>query len=229
MTRNSMTVLLLFLLTLSLKAQSKILKNPDPHRFDKEINYFVQYDQKNSFPENAVLFVGSSSIRMWKTHLAFLNLPVINRGFGGAHISDVLFFYDELVKKYRPKLIVFYAGDNDIAAGKPLARVVNDFKTFVQKVKQDLPETRVIYLPIKPSVLRWKFWPEMHNTNQKIREICKAKAFLTFAGTDSLLLKDNGQPDASLFIEDGLHLNAAGYEKWNAYLRPLLHSLYKVK
>jgi len=219
-------LILVFVHTVLL-AQNKPPANPDPHRFDKEINAFIMYDQKNSFPENAILFVGSSSIRIWKTHLAFPEFPVINRGFGGAHISDVLFFYDQIVKKYQPQIIVFYAGDNDIAAGKPVDQVVSDFKKFVQKVKSDLPSIRIIYLPIKPSILRWKFWPAMDKANQIIKSICLQDELLEYIDTAGALLAAGGQPDKNLFISDGLHLNAKGYQKWNAILLPVLQKKYK--
>jgi len=218
-------LILIFVHTVLL-AQNKPAANPDPHRFDKEINAFIEYDQKNSFPEQAILLVGSSSIRMWKTHLAFPEFPVINRGFGGAHISDVLFFYEQIVKKYQPQIIVFYAGDNDIAAGKSIDQVVSDFKKFMQKVKTDLPSTPIIYLPIKPSVLRWKFWPAMNKANQIIKSICLQDEWLEYVDTASALLASDGQPDNHLFISDGLHLNAKGYQKWNAILLPVLKKTY---
>jgi hypothetical protein len=97
----------LILLLQSIQCQDKTAINPDPKRFVNEIEAFIDYDAKNSFPKDAVLFVGSSSIRLWKTHQAFPKIPVINRGFGGAHISDVNYYYDSIVKKYQPKLVVF--------------------------------------------------------------------------------------------------------------------------
>ncbi len=86
-------------------AQSNV-KNPDPVRFKNEINEFTKWDTKNSFPEHAILFVGSSSIRFWKSHDSFPDYPIINRGFGGSHISDVLYYYDQVIKKYQPSIFV---------------------------------------------------------------------------------------------------------------------------
>ncbi|HKK45627.1 MAG TPA: hypothetical protein VJ964_08900, partial [Balneolaceae bacterium] len=96
------------------KAQAPV-KDPDPQRFQQEIDNFKLWDAKNSYPNQAILFVGSSSIRFWKSHDAFPNYPVINRGFGGAHISDVQHYYRQVIGKYHPSIIVFYCGDNDIA------------------------------------------------------------------------------------------------------------------
>ncbi len=218
------TALLLILLAFGIFAQSQV-KNPDPLRFEKEISYFKNYDAKNSFPQKAVLFVGSSSIRLWKTRLSFPAFPVINRGFGGSHISDVLYFYDVIVKKYKLAVIVFYAGDNDVAAGKSVEQVFNDFKTFLSRVKKDMPKTKVIYLPIKPSILRWKYWDEMEKVNKKVLELSRNEKNLFYSDLASVLLKD-GEPDPELYIEDGLHLNEKGYEKWNKALRSTLQKLY---
>ncbi|WP_456408963.1 GDSL-type esterase/lipase family protein [Caldithrix abyssi] len=225
MHRASFLGLILFLLIAPGLVQAQSVADPDPQRFVKEIDHFIRYDQKNSFPQKAVLFIGSSSIRLWKTHLAFPEIPVINRGFGGSHISDVLFYYEKLVKKYQPQTIVFYAGDNDIAAGKSVEQTVADFKTFVAKVKKDLPFTKIIYLPIKPSLLRWNFWPAMQKVNQAISNICAADSMLKYVDTASVLLDDSGKPDSTFFMEDGLHLNEKGYQKWNARLSPILNRL----
>ncbi len=101
-------------------------KDPDPHRFDTQIQQFIEWDEKNSFPEDAVLFIGSSSIRLWPTRISFPDQTIINRGFGGAHISDIIFFIEETVLKYQSPVIVFYCGDNDIAAGKSSEQVFKD-------------------------------------------------------------------------------------------------------
>ena len=131
----------------------------DPARWEKDISQFEAWDRQNSPARESVLFVGSSSIRMWPTRVDFPDLPVINRGFGGAHISDVNAFTERVVLPYAPRIIVFYCGDNDIKAGKSIARVVGDYRAFVDVIHRALPETRIIYLPIKPSVSRWKWWP----------------------------------------------------------------------
>ena len=139
--------------------------DPDPNRFGKDIESFVAWDSKNAVPADPILFVGSSSIRMWKTRESFPDLPVINRGFGGSHISDVIHFTDRIVLPYAPKLIVFYAGDNDMAGGKSAARVLCDYRRFVELVHVRLPDTSIIFIPIKPSGSRWSLWPEMTKAN----------------------------------------------------------------
>src|SRR3954462_9550686 len=132
-----------------------------PPRFESEITAFEAHDHKNAPPINPILFVGSSTIRLWQTADAFPDLPVINRGFGGSTIDDVNHYADRIVFKYKPHVIVFYSGDNDLAAGRTPERVFNDFVTFANSVHERLPDTRLIYLAIKPSIDRWKLWRQM--------------------------------------------------------------------
>ena len=199
--------------------------DPDPNRFAKDIDAFEQWDSKNAFPAAPVLFVGSSSIRMWRTREGFPDLPVINRGFGGSHISDVLHFADRIVLPYRPKVIVFYAGDNDVAGGKSAQRVRDDYRRFVNLINDRLPQTRLIFVTIKPSGQRWTLWPEMNRANALIRDLCKADDRLFFADLATPLLDSEGKPDDDLFLGDRLHLSPNGYAVWNETLRPILSEI----
>jgi lysophospholipase L1-like esterase len=195
----------------------------DPARWEKDISQFEAWDRQNSPARESVLFVGSSSIRMWPTRVDFPDLPVINRGFGGAHISDVNAFAERIVLPYAPRIIVFYCGDNDIKAGKSIPRVVGDYRNFVDIVRGALPETRIIYLPIKPSVSRWKWWPSMQEVNEAVREIGKQDHLLYYADVATPMLgPEAGMPPADLFIADGLHLSEKGNALWVEYLRPVL-------
>lgn len=216
-------LLLLSILSVFAVTQTDVpATDPDPNRFARDIDAFEQWDSKNAFPDEPVLFVGSSSIRMWRTREGFPNLPVINRGFGGSHISDVLYFFDRLVLPYRPKVIVFYAGDNDVAGGKPAERVLEDYRKFVNRVASELPQTRVIFVTIKPSGQRWALWPEMHKANDLVRDLCSKNDRLFFADLGMPLLDSEGKPDDRFFLGDRLHLNAQGYAVWNKALAPIL-------
>ena len=164
-------------------------------------------------PENGgILFVGSSSIRLWDTPASFPGETIINRGFGGCEISDVNHFFDRVVAPYQPQIIVFYAGDNDIASGETAESVVADFKTFWKSVGRQIPDCTVIYIPIKPSLSRWKLWPQMHRANQTIKQFAKQNYNLRFADIVSPMLNSEGKPKPDLFVKDGLHLNAKGYQ-----------------
>lgn len=200
---------------------------PDPERFADDIRAFEQWDRKNSAVADAALFVGSSSIRMWATHECFPDLPVINRGFGGSHISDVNHFAARIVLPYKPKVIVFYAGDNDIADGKTPEQVCADFRSFVQMARAAQPHVHVVWLPIKPSVARWSLWPRMQQANNLVREFCESDPRLTVVDVATPLLGQEGTPRKELFIEDGLHLNADGYKLWTNALTPVLTRLMR--
>lgn len=195
--------------------------DPDPARFDQEIAAFKAWDSKNAFPEHALLFVGSSSIRFWRTAEAFPGKPVINRGFGGSEISDVIHFYDRVIKPYAATKIFFYAGDNDIADGKNPQQVFEDYRELAARVRADFPDTELIFLSIKPSEARWKKWPIMAAANKLIREYTETDPKLGYADVASVLLGDDGLPK-DVYVMDGLHLNDDGYRLWQQVIAPLL-------
>jgi lysophospholipase L1-like esterase len=199
--------------------------DPDPNRFASEIKAFADWDSKNAVPADPVLFVGSSTIRLWRTHESFPDLPVINRGFGGSHISDVLHFTDRVVLPYQPRVIVFYAGDNDIAGGKSAQRVFEDYRKFVALVRAARPGARIVFLAIKPSGSRWSLWPEVKKANDLVRDFCRGDDRLVYADLNASLLTADGTPDPSLFLKDQLHLNPQGYALWTKALAPILQKV----
>lgn len=196
--------------------------DPDPGRFSEEIRTFTQWDTKNSFPDNSILFVGSSSIRFWQTATRFPELTVINRGFGGSHISDVLHYLGETTLKYAPNAIVFYAGDNDIAGKKTPERVLRDYQQFVERVQTALPDTPIIFIAIKPSLSRWGMWPAMQDANALIEAFSKDSPSLHYADIATPMLGSTGEPKPELFVSDGLHLSTTGYDLWTQILKPLI-------
>ncbi len=196
--------------------------DPDPNRFAGEIKAFAEWDSKNAVPADPVLFVGSSSIRMWRTHDSFPDLPVVNRGFGGSHISDVIHFADRIVIPYKPKVIVFYAGDNDIASGKSAQRVFEDYRKFAEIVHAKLPATRIVFLSIKPSESRWSLWPEAKKVNELVQSSSRKDDRLLFADLATPVVGADGRPRSELFLKDKLHLSPAGYEAWTKALSPVL-------
>ncbi|NOY59434.1 MAG: hypothetical protein GXO75_10990 [Calditrichaeota bacterium] len=193
--------------------------DPDPNRFLKEIDSFRQWDAKNAVPERPVLFIGSSSIRKWKTHNFFPDLPLVNRGFGGAHISDMLYFIQDIALKYqKPSCIIFYCGDNDIAGGKSPQRILSDYKKFFRAVHAKFPDVPFIYIPIKPSLNRWTLWGQMKKANELIRAYSDRNKLLFYADTATPMIGRDGSPKKDLFVSDGLHLNADGYKLWTKIL-----------
>ncbi len=186
---------------------------------------FARWDAQNSWPEDSVLFVGSSTIRRWNTREYFPDLPVINRGFGGSWIAQVNHFIEETVLKYEPKVIVFYAGDNDVHGGETPEEVLAEYTRFVETVQERLGETPIVFMGIKPSRSRWSVWPDMAEANRLIEAYGEDKTHLQYFDTASPLLLPNGEPDSDLFLDDELHVNDAAYEIWTAELAPLLVEL----
>ena len=211
-------------LHLPLHAQVAAETKPPPEaQWEKEILAFEAADKANPPPQNAVLFIGSSSIRGWTSLAqAFPGHQVLNRGFGGSHLSDSVAFVDRIVTPYKPKLVLLYAGDNDIASGKSPEEVLNDFEAFVGKVHAALPGARIGYIAIKPCPAREKFLDRVKTANRLIREYCATNGRLLFIDVFTPMLTAEGRPRAELCIDDGLHPNAQGYELWASLLRPIL-------
>ncbi|HCR30033.1 MAG TPA: hypothetical protein DIV79_08460 [Opitutae bacterium] len=194
----------------------------DPHRFDEAIEAFEAADRKSMPRKGDVLFLGSSSIRRWDTAAAFKGIDSINRGFGGSQTSDCIYFFDRIVTPYEPSVIVFYEGDNDISAGKTVEQVFNDFQTFYGLVREKLPDTKIVYIPIKPSIKRAQLWPLMHLVNQLIYVRSQKSPHLYYADIATPMLDTGMPPSKSLFANDGLHLSDEGNELWAGIVRPVL-------
>ena len=196
------------------------LPNLDPLRFAGEIVAFQEWDSKNYVPEGAILFVGSSSIRMWPTAAAFPDTELVNRGFGGAEFPDIFYYYERVITRYAPRKILLYVGDNDVGRGKSADAVFADYLTLVEWVKRDLPETELHFISIKPSKVRWSYWPVMDAVNQRVAAHAASDPVLGYIDLATPLLI-NGEP-GPYYIEDGLHLNVAGYAQWRQTLAPLI-------
>ena len=166
-------------------------------RWEKAIEVFERQDSQKPPPKDAVLFVGSSSIRFWDLKKSFPDLEVINRGFGGSELADSAFYAPRIAVKYHPRMVVLYAGDNDIGAGKIPEHVFADFKDFVRAVHTPLPRTKIVYLSIKPSISRWKLVDRMRKANLLIEEYCKQGNGLLYLDVATALLGATENPGRS--------------------------------
>jgi lysophospholipase L1-like esterase len=135
---------------------------------------------------------------------------------------DSVHFAPRIVNKYKPRIVAFYAGDNDVGSGKSPEQVASDFKDFVKVVRKDLPKTKIVYISIKPSIKRWALWDKVSAANKLIAEECKKNEGLTFLDVGPAMLGADGKPIAELFVADGLHLSEKGYEIWTRLLKPHL-------
>lgn len=192
-----------------------------PERWAKEIDNLTAKDATNPPAPGGVVFVGSSSIKLWKTLAAdFPGVPVINRGFGGSELADSLFYLDRIVLAYQPRLVVLYAGENDINGGKTPETVLADFQTFRAKLHAALPDAKLIYLSIKESPSRARMASLFQATNELIAADCATDARCTFVDVNTAMLDASGGTRPELFVKDQLHLNADGYAIWKRELAP---------
>jgi lysophospholipase L1-like esterase len=183
--------------------------------FAAEIAAFEASDKTNPPPSGAILFIGSSSIRLWKTLAQdFPKHKVFNRGFGGSQIIDSVNYAERIVLPYKPRLIVLYAGGNDINAGKSAEQVFADYKAFVAKVHAALPGTPIAYISIAPNPARWSQVDRVKAANRMIEAHTKTDPRLMFINVFPKMLGEDGQPRPDIFVEDRLHMNAKGYAIW---------------
>ncbi|HUR60561.1 MAG TPA: SGNH/GDSL hydrolase family protein [Opitutaceae bacterium] len=186
-----------------------------PDKWTAAIDKFTQQDATQPPPRNGVVFVGSSSIVKWTSlEKDFPGVKVINRGFGGSELGDSVFYADRIVTPYAPRAVVVYAGDNDLSAGKTPEQVFADFKAFVAKVHAKLPDTRIVYIAIKPSPSRWKIKDKGEKANALIAAECAKNPKLRFVDVWKPMLDAKGEPRPELFVADMLHMNPAGYAIW---------------
>ncbi len=218
-------VLAISVVSHSVRAQDPTPTVTGPQRWEKDIAAFEAADRETPPPKNPVIFVGSSSIRMWTLTENFPDLPTLNRGFGGSTLADSIHYFDRLITPHRPGAIVVYAGDNDIAKDMTAEEVEADFRKLAGLAAERLPGTPVIYIAIKPSIKRWNLWPTMSRANSLISAWCASRVDVHFADIAAPMLADvePGQPPrASLFKKDGLHLSAEGYAMWAEVIAPIL-------
>ena len=194
--------------------------------YQAAIDKFKEEDEGILPVKDLILFTGSSSIRFWSTlkeDMAPHN--VLNRGFGGAHISHVNYHFNEIVKPYKPKAIVFFCGTNDLSAFKTPEETFEDFSKFFSMVKNDLPGTNLIVIGVKPSTAREYLVPEEQEFNSLISNLAGKEDLLSYISVWNPMLTDEGKANPDLFVEDGLHMNEKGYEIWAKLVKPELDIL----
>lgn len=189
-------------------------------RWEPAIVVFEAEDRATPPVPGGVVFLGSSSIRRWDLRRSFPDLPVVNRGFGGSEISDCTRVVDRIVVPHAPSIVVVYAGDNDIARGRPAAGVADDFQRLVAALRDGCPDATIVFLAIKPSPARRRFAETQREANQLIRAACTGLRDVVFVDVVPPMLGADGEPRAELFVADGLHLAAAGYALWTHLVLP---------
>ena len=195
--------------------------------FASDIEAFVKADRAAPPAPGGIVFVGSSSIRLWSTLAEDMApLPVIRRGFGGAHLLHVNHALSRIVLPYAPRAVVLYAGDNDIAYGRSAEAVAAEFQQFVHAIHAALPVTDIWYLSMKPTKTQALFWPELSRGNRQIAAVARGDARVHFIDADALFLTADGKANADLLRFDGIHLNDKGYAVWTSLIKPTLLAAY---
>jgi lysophospholipase L1-like esterase len=196
--------------------------SPAPSEWDDAFAAFAAADRASPPPDGGVLFVGSSSIRLWSDlEQSFKSQPVvIKRGFGGSKLSDCVRNLGRLVVRYRPRIVLVYAGDNDLATGSTPEQVARRFAAFVEGVHRELPQTRIDYISIKPSPSRRALLAAIRKTNGLIEGYVAAQPNLAYIDIFTPMLDAHGEPRRELFLPDHLHLNRDGYALWKSIIAP---------
>ena len=190
--------------TLLFPSMSDAQQLVDP--WEKEIAGYEAADRVSPPPSGGIVFIGSSTIRHWDTAAAFPDLRIIDR----------------IVTPYQPRIVVVYAGDNDISSGKTSEQVVVDAERFVNRVRAKVPGARIIFIGVKPSIQRWLQVDRMRLTNAMLRQLAERDDRVAFVDVDGAMMGWDERPRRELFNEDGLHLSPEGYRLWTLLLRPLL-------
>jgi lysophospholipase L1-like esterase len=193
--------------------------------WEPAIRDFEEQDKIHPPKPGCIVFAGSSSFRFWDTLVSDMKpLDVINRGFGGSEFSDLDLYVNRIVIAYRPRAVVVYEGDNDLAEGssKTPEMVASDFRKFVQSVHAALPDTWIYILAIKPSKLRWNQWPQMKAANKLMQDYAATQKNVQYIDIATPMFEANGNLPRDLFKFDGLHPTAKLYAMWTAIIKPIL-------
>lgn len=193
--------------------------------FYNDIQKFKHQDSINLPPQNAILFVGSSSFTKWTdVQSYFPGYTIINRGFGGSSLPDLIRYANDVIIPYKPKEIVIYCGENDFAIdSNTTAKIVFDrFKTLFSMIRADLKAVPVVFVSIKPSPSRRQYWPKMIEANKKIKDFLSTQKNAFYVDVYEPMLNDNKQPKPEIFLSDSLHMNTNGYAIWQKEIQPYL-------
>lgn len=193
--------------------------------FEKDILAYEAADKKQPPTQGAIVFYGSSSIRLWKTLKEdFPDLDVINRGFGGSSAPDAIRYVDRVVTPYKPRAVVIYEGDNDLAKGRTPEQFLADCQTLAKLIHAKLPETRVLFLAIKPSVKRLNLMETQKKANGLVEAWVKESndPRLEYIDVVTPMLDEDGKPKPELFVADMLHMKPESYKLWVKVLEPRL-------
>jgi lysophospholipase L1-like esterase len=222
MTLSSLRLPVLLLVVFSF-LQLFSLQAQDFAQWEKEISAFEHADKASKPPKKSIVFTGSSSIRLWEgVDQDFPGKKILNRGFGGSQTDAVAYYADRIVVPYKPRQVVIYSGDNDLAAGKSPEKVLADFKDLFFKIRRQVPRATITFISIKPSPSRKHIIEQVRATNALVQGFLSTQKRTGYVDVFTPMLQANGKPKPELFRPDSLHMTRAGYDIWAAALKPYL-------
>lgn len=191
--------------------------------FEKEIRNYEKQDSISMPAKGQILFIGSSSFRIWKTFATDLaGIAAINRGFGGSTMTDALYYFDRMVVKYEPSTVVVYEGDNDLNKGKSLEDLAKEYEDFSNRLKKALPKTKLVYLAVRPSLSRIAIVDKQKQFNSWLADYCKSQKGRFFLDMHSPFYLPDGTVMPDIFVADRLHLNEKGYLIFSSKIREFI-------
>lgn len=195
----------------------------DPSQWEQAIRAFETADLAAPPAKGGIVFIGSSSIRLWTSLAAdFPGMPVLNRGFGGSQLPEVTAYVNRIVTPYQPRQVIVYCGGNDISAGRKAVDVLADYQALVRAIRAGSPAARVAYISIAPNPARWSQIETVKFANQAITEWTASDPRLTYIDVYAAMLGADGLPKPDIFVADRLHMNQKGYAIWRAIIGPHL-------
>lgn len=213
---------ILFLLILVF-SNPGFVRAQDPNRFQKEIDTIEKRFAGKVDNHKLVIFTGSSSVRRWENLSDYFpGKNIINTGFGGSQMSDLIYYSDSVITKYKPVKVFIYEGDNDINAGEKAEDVFQESKTLISKLTADLPRLKIVIISVKPSPSRWALRDEYLKLNSMFKKISAENKNVSYVDVWSPLLNNQGRPKGELFIKDSLHINSSGYDIWAGQIKKYL-------
>lgn len=183
----------------------------------------IEHKEKSD-AKGLIVLTGSSSARLWKNAQAtFPKFDLINNGFGGSQMFELLYFLDDLVIQYKPDIVLIYEGDNDISAGKTTSEIMASTMQVVHKLKEELAEVQIYLISPKPSLSRWELAMKYIDLNKNLESFCNETEKVSFIDVWTPMLNEKGSPIEDIFVEDGLHMNEKGYEIWKNTIGPVIN------
>jgi lysophospholipase L1-like esterase len=190
-------------------------------RWQAEVKEITKKYDSINWEKEAIVFTGSSSIRLWKTiQNDFPKSTIINTGFGGSQTHDLLKYLDALIIRFAPAKVFIYEGDNDINAQKPIPQIIQEHLEIITRLKEKLPDATFYILSTKPSPSRWALKDSYLELNEQMKNFCTFQSGVTFIDVWTPMMDKSGKPNAKLFVEDKLHMNKKGYKIWKKAIKP---------